>query len=171
MQIIMTKYAGLSGTLRLLKENRQRLAGRFNRMFMEETERLSGLLSTQAEERLVRESGDCAVYAVGDGGIYPVLWELWTESGFGFEVDLRRIPFKQHTVEICDYLDVNPFVIDGGGALVIVTDRTLALLEKLREGKIPARVIGRIAENKDKKLFRGETVGYLNRPETYESTI
>ena len=170
MHIIMTKYAGLAGTIKLADENRQRLAERFNRIFLAETEALSKLISTQTEKQIAGESGS-AVYPVGEYGVYPALWRIWTESGFGFTIDLGDIPFRQHTVEICDFLGMNPFAIDGGGSLLIVTGEPIELMGSFVNAGIPSRIVGRITANKDKKLFRGETVGYLNRPETYSESI
>ncbi len=33
------------------------------------------------------------------------MWELAQRAGVGLEIDLKKIPLKQETVEICEFLE------------------------------------------------------------------
>ena len=40
-------------------------------------------------------------------------------AGVGLEVDLKKIPIRQETVEICNYFGVNPYQIMSSGSMMI----------------------------------------------------
>ena len=44
------------------------------------------------------------MHDITEGGIFGALWEIGEASGTGITADLRKIPIKQETVEICEVL-------------------------------------------------------------------
>ncbi len=111
---------------------------------------------------------DACVLGLAEGGILGALWKAAEQAGAGLEVDLRRIPIRQETVEICEYFDVNPYYLDSTGASLIGTDQAGALAAALIEGGIPAAVIGRVTAGRKRLIRNGENISYLNRPQPDE---
>ena len=96
------------------------------------------------------------------------LWELAGYYGRGMRVKLRDIPVKQETIEICEVLEVNPYHLLSGGCALLVADNGYRLCEELRELGFAASVIGRTMPDHDKAIINGDSVGFLNRPQTDE---
>lgn len=49
------------------------------------------------------KSGVGAMHDVTEGGIFGALWEMAEASGVGLEIDLKKIPLRQETVEVCEF--------------------------------------------------------------------
>ncbi|HPU63013.1 MAG TPA: hydrogenase maturation factor, partial [Mobilitalea sp.] len=71
-------------------------------------------------------------------------------------------------VEICEFFDINPYMLISGGCLLIVTDRGNLLTDRLIAEGIPATVIGRITEGNDRILLNGEERRFLEPPKADE---
>ncbi len=59
------------------------------------------------------------MHDVTEGGIFGALWEMAESSGIGLEIDLKKIPLKQETVEICELFDINPYGLIASGAMLM----------------------------------------------------
>ena len=57
-----------------------------------------------------------AMHDVTEGGIYGALWELAEASGVGLEIDLKAIPIRQETVEVCEQFHLNPYQLISSGS-------------------------------------------------------
>lgn len=163
-EIILTKWVGLEGTLRLLDEKREELERRFSGGFLEELRSLKGEIFVGREIEVIREAGIRGICPVAGGGILAALWDLALESGCGLEADLRALAIRQETVELCEYFRLNPYQLAGTGSLLIAADNGEALAETLRKTRVPAAVIGRLTQGRDKILRNGEEIRYLDRP-------
>ncbi|MCC8168344.1 MAG: hypothetical protein LIO37_03275, partial [Clostridiales bacterium] len=108
---------------------------------------------------------DVAMYEVGEGGIYAALWRMAEESGAGLEIHLRQIPIRQETVEVCEFLDINPYQLLSGGCLLVGTYHAMELLQRLEQERIPAVRIGRATNGNDRILTDDGQVRYLERPQ------
>jgi hydrogenase maturation factor len=82
----------------------------------------------------------------------------------GLEVDLKKIPVRQETIEICEYFDVNPYELYSAGALLIGTEHGESLVRELAQCQIPAVVIGQVTDQTGRVIRNGEDVRYLDRP-------
>ena len=58
------------------------------------------------------------------------------------DVDLRRIPIRQETIEVCERLDVDPYKLEAKGSVLIGTAQGDALVRELEAHGIHAAVIG-----------------------------
>jgi len=110
------------------------------------------------------KSGVCGVHTVSRGGILAGLWEMAQEAGVGLEVDLRRIPVRQETIEICEFLGENPYELLSGGCLLMTAEDGNALAAALLGEEIPAVVIGRTTGGNDRVLYNEGRKRYLNKP-------
>ena len=58
---------------------------------------------------MAEEAGASARYLMGEGGFLSALWKMAEASGAGLSADLRSVPIRQETIEICEIFDVNPY--------------------------------------------------------------
>ncbi len=84
------------------------------------------------------------------------------------EVDLRKIPVRQETIEICEYFDINPYNVLSGGSFLIAARDGAALAEELSHQDIPTAVIGRMTKGNDRILWNAGNKRFLDRPQRDE---
>ena len=135
---------------------------------MERAKGFDTYLSVLPEAALAAEFGISAMHDVTEGGIYGALWEMAEASGIGLEIDLKAIPIRQETVEICEYFGLNPYYLISSGCMLMAGDRGHDLVRELEKAKIPAAVIGKAVEGKTRRILNGEEEAYLERPRTDE---
>ena len=162
--ILLTKYVGLAGTAILSKMEQRKLEERLPSYIVENGISLEKEISVLPESRIAMEVGVTGMHDVSRGGIFSALWELAEKGNVGIEVDLKKIPVRQETIEICEVLGVNPYELYGAGSLLIVTDKGNQLLYELEKQQIPAAIIGKITEENGKVILNGEEVRFLDRP-------
>jgi len=162
--ILLTKYVGLAGTAILSKMEQSKLEERLPSYIVENGISLEKEISVLPESRIAMEVGVTGMHDVSRGGIFSALWELAEKGNVGIEVDLKKIPVRQETIEICEVLGVNPYELYGAGSLLIVTDKGNQLLYELEKQQIPAAIIGKITEENGKVILNGEEVRFLDRP-------
>ncbi len=166
--ILVTKWIGIEGTSIIAKEKEQELKGHFSESFVETAKGFDQYLSVLPESRIAVEHGVSAMHDVTEGGIYGALWEVAEASGIGLEIDLKAIPIRQETVEICEYFELNPYYLISSGCMLMAADRGHDLVRKLEAAGIPAAVIGKAAEGKARRIWNGGEESYLERPKTDE---
>ena len=148
--IVMTKWAALEGTWLLASETGERLRERFPERILETARSTRKLLSVRREAEI---AGHSIMEDLAEGGILAALWRLSEHTKKGFRVDLLSVPLLQETIEITDYLGINPYEMRSAGSLLIVTDEPERMIEALENESIPAAVIGRMTEDRDKLLM------------------
>ncbi len=166
--IVMTGFIALEGTARLAGEQRERLLRTLPEELLNEAESFLNYLTRVPEAAAVVRHGATAMITVGDGGIMTALWTLAAYSGTGMRVNLRSIPVKQETIEICETLELNPYHLLSGGCALLTADNGYRLCAELGESGVEASVIGRITADNDKVIVNGDSLGFLNRPQTDE---
>ncbi len=167
--IVMAGYAAQRGTVKLAAQHREELLARFNPAFIapvleNETNHSYDVLPAV---KIAADQGASAMYAVGDGGVFTALWEMAKRGGLGLCVRQKAIPIRRETIEICDFLDKDPYQILGTGALLIATDHGQLLMEELAGAGIPAAVIGFFTDNADRVIISHEEKRFLE-PFRYE---
>ena len=166
--ILMAGETGLGGTTVLLRAFRDELAGRFPQtMLADAGEFEKRSLVTEAAFTAWKD-GALAVHDVSSGGILAALWEMSEYLQTGFEAGLRDILLRQETVEICEYLGLNPYQLYGQGSLLIAADTDAAaqrIIRDLGKAGIPAAVIGRTVKGAGRVLVNGEDRQYLEKPQ------
>jgi hydrogenase maturation factor len=149
--IVMTKWAGIEGTAIIAEELRERLAPVFGREFLERASSLIEYLSVLPEARVLRKVAN-AMHDPTEGGILNGLHEMADVSGLGFRVYAERIPIREETKAICEFLGVNPLALISSGVLIASVPRDYAgkAVEELLSLGINASIIG--------EFLRGERV-------------
>lgn len=168
MDIIVTKWIGLEGTSILAKEKKRELLTHFSESFIHQAQKFDEMLSVIPEAKAAVLSGVGAMHDVTEGGIFGALWEMAESSGVGLEIDLKQIPLKQETVEICEFFGINPYELISSGAMLMAAEDGTRLVMDLKKAGIFATVIGKATEGNDRILYNGEERRFLEPPKTDE---
>ena len=164
--IVISKWIGLEGTIRLARERGDELCTRYPVRMVEEAAAYDRYLSIIPEAATAMKSGVCGMHDVSRGGVFGALWELAQRAGVGLEIDLKKIPVKQETIEICEFFGLNPYELLSGGCLIMTAKDGSTLVEALEREDIPAAVVGRTTKSNDRVIYNDDEKRYLDRPKT-----
>ena len=171
--VVMTKWMGLEGTAVLAQEKEAELLERYPFSITTAAKGFEKYLPILPEAATALKSGATAIHDMRNGGVFGGLYELAGRLGVGLSIDLKKIPVKQETIEICEFFDLNPYGLLSGGSLLIVAEDGDGMVKALQEAGIPAAVIGRTTDNNDKVLHNGEEIRFLEpaRPDEIGKVI
>lgn len=167
-EIVMTKWAGLEGTAIIASAKEAELKAKYPATFIDGAKKLIDNISVVPEAKIAREAFVTSMHDVTEGGIFGALWEIGAASKVGLEVDLKKILLKQETVEICEFYDINPYMLISSGCMLIITDKANQLVDQLKTNGIAAAVIGRITEGNDRVIINEEERRFLEPPKSDE---
>lgn len=162
--IVVSKWIALEGTAVLATYDAPRLASRYPRRLTEEAAAFERYLSVLPEAGIALRAGVSAMHDASEGGIFRALWELAESAGTGLRVELKKLPIRQETVEICEFYRLNPYVLLSGGSLVMTAADGNALVQALEHAGIPASLVGKITGDHDRVILNGEETRFLERP-------
>jgi len=166
--VVVSKWIGLEGTSIIAKEKEAELLTKYPSHLVDEAKAFDRFLSIIPEAATAVKSGVTAMHDVTEGGIFGALWELAESSGVGLEIDLKRIPVKQETIEVCEFFEINPYELISSGSLLMVTDDGYDLVKKLEKENISATVIGKIRSGNDRVVINDEERRFLEPPKSDE---
>lgn len=166
--IVITKWIGLEGTSILAKEKEDELLSKFPRHLVDEAKEYDRMMSVIPEAAIAVKSNVSAMHDITEGGVFGALWELAESAGVGLTVDLKKLPIKQATVEICNYYDINPYELMSSGSMLMAVDNGHDLVRALEQEQIHAVVVGKVTDSNDKIVINGEETRFLEPPKTDE---
>lgn len=170
MDIVMTKWTGLYGGAVLAKLKKDELMKRFPKSYIETAESYMQYTSLMPElsviEAAVAEHPDCiyAAHDVSNGGVFGALWQLLSACNIGAEFPVENIRMKQEIIEVCEFFDISPYMMNGQGSLLLLSKDGEYLVEVMHEAGIEANVIGKTIESKDRKIIVGDEERFLVPP-------
>lgn len=172
MDVVMSKWIGLQGTAKIAEAKKDELEKRLPPRMIAEAAKYNRYMSILTEARIAMSAEVCAMHDISGGGIFRALWELAEVAQTGIRIDLKKIPVKQETIEICEVFGLNPYELISGGAGLFVTEDGEALVEKLAAEGIGAAVIGKLTDDNDRVIVThtedGDEIRFLDRPRTDE---
>lgn len=166
--VVVTKWIGLEGTSILAKEYEKELTERFPARMIFEAKQYDRFLSVVPEAAPAVKSGVSAMHDVTEGGIFGALWEMAEASHVGLEIDIKKIPIKQETIEICNFFDINPYGLMSSGSMLMAAPDGNALVHELSKAGISAAIIGKFTDSNDRVIINGENRRFLEPPKTDE---
>lgn len=166
--IVITKWIGLEGTSILAKEKGQELLKRYPAHMVETARSFDQYLSVLPEAAIAVETGVTAMHDVTEGGIFGALWELAESSGVGLEIDLKQIPIRQETVEVCEFFGINPYQLISSGSMLMATADGNRLVRELERQGIHGVVAGKVTQGKDRVILNEGERRFLEPPKTDE---
>lgn len=166
--IVVTKWVGIEGTSIIAKEKEEELLKKLPESLVETAKSFDQYISVVKEAAIAARAGVSAMHDVTEGGIFGALWEMAEASGIGLEIDLKKIPIRQETVELCECFDLNPYGLISSGAMLMASDNGYDLVRALEKEGIKATVIGKAAKGKDRVVMNEEELRYLEPPKSDE---
>lgn len=166
--IVVSKWIGLEATTILAKEKKDKLRTVFSEDFIQTAKEFEQYLSVVPDARAAKAFGVSAMHDITEGGVFGALWEMAAGACVGLDIDIRKIPIRQETVEICEFFNLNPYIIMSSGSMMIAADDGAGLVQAMKAAGIEAAVIGKATAGNDRILRNGDDVRYLDKPQTDE---
>ena len=151
--LVVTKWVGLEGTSIIATEFEKELKKRLPVSIVDESQKFASLLSVVKDSRVAMQVGVSAMHDVTEGGLC---------------VDLKKIPIRQETIEICEFFNLNPYQLISSGSMLIGTDHGSQLVDALAKEGIHASVIGKAVEGNDRVIFNDGEKRFLEPPKADE---
>ncbi|MDO4478075.1 MAG: AIR synthase family protein [Lachnospiraceae bacterium] len=167
-QLVVTKAVGIESTAILADVKGEELRRVFPAEVVARAAAMADDLSVIPESRIAMQFPVTSMHDITEGGIFGALWEVGAGSDLGLQVDLKKIPIRQETIEICEHFDINPYMAMSSGSMLITTPEGDALVEALQAAGINAAVIGEMTEGNGRIITNGEDVRYLDKPQVDE---
>ncbi|MCR4604833.1 MAG: hypothetical protein K5639_02430 [Eubacterium sp.] len=166
--IVVSRWIGLYGTANIAATGEEYIKDALPQSIIDAAKKFTSYFIDESEFQIAFGAGAKIVGQVDEAGIFAALWNLGERVDMGLEVSLERIPIRQETIEICEVLDLNPYLLLSGGAMIAVVTNGALLADRFEEVGIPATVIGYLNDTKAKTVKSGDKVRYLNPPEEDE---
>ena len=169
-EIVLVKWIGMEGTLRIMREEGERLSERFAPGFLDKIEKMRNEIFSEKAMEIARETGASAMHPIVEGGILAALWDMAEGAGIGLSVEMKKMTVRQETIEVCEVFHLNPYQLTSTGAVLVVTPKGEELKEKLTREGIPAEIIGHTTEGNDRIIWGAGEKRFLDRPAPDELT-
>ena len=124
MDIVMTKWTGLYGGAILAKTRKDELVTRYPESYIDiaasymKHTSLIPELNVIKRVYLMRRTSIYAAHDVSNGGVFGALWQLLSACNVGAQIPVKNIPMKQEIIEVCEYFNINPYMMNGQGSLL-----------------------------------------------------
>ena len=159
--VIVIGNLAIEGTAVLAVEQEEVLKERFQESFLQRAKDTIEDICMVKEAAAAIKSGVSMLKEAREGGIFGALWELAESSGVGLEIDLRKLPVRQETIEVCEALHRNPYELVSRGCLLAGCDNGNDTIKQLAEAGIHAVYIGKITEGNDRIIWNEDEKRYL----------
>lgn len=168
--IVVTKWIALSGSAMLAEDKGGDIKKKYPPFIIDAGLSFGKMdyLSVASEAQIADSNEALLTHDISSGGIFAALWELGQMTGLGMDIDLKKIPIRQETVEITDVFDVNPYLLASAGALLIVAQDGNKMVSALEKEGIPGVVIGRLTQGNERIIRNEDETRYLDLPQSDE---
>lgn len=163
-ELVLVKWLGVEGMLRIADEKGDELRQRFAPVFIRQIQSWRKELFAGKELEIARRMGAVSIRQIAEGGIFAALWDLAKETDCGLDLDMKRMSVLQETIEVCEQYRLNPYQLTSAGSFLMAAADGKVLADALCENQLQASIIGRLTAGNDKIIHNGEDVRYLDRP-------
>lgn len=158
--IIFAGYAGTAGAGAIASARREELLLRYPKDYIQAVIDEANSERTEEQTQIIRSM---PYYTdAGRGGIFEALWSMAGALDSGFIINLNRIPVRSSTVELCEYFDINPYMLYSCGTAIFITEHETAVIDRLREAGCSAVSIGYLTDGNGKFIRNGEGIRCLD---------
>ena len=168
LDLVVAGTVGREGAAMLAAEYAKRLEERYAPSYIEAAKHLFDDGSMTAVADILQEKEVVSVHDVREGGIFAALWEMAAAANVGLSVDLKEIPIKQHTIEVCEYFNLNPYMLRSGGTLLFACANGARIVEQLQKAGVAAAVIGQTTSGNDRLIRYDDEARFLEPPKMDE---
>lgn len=159
MDVLVTRYIGIRGTAILAREYRDDLVNRYPKWLIDEACQFDSYLNSSDSQL----SDENVIYSkeYTEFGVFEALFQMSRELKCGLEINIKDIPIKQETVEICEFTGVNPYALYAGYSSVVVAKDGKKAVEFYEKNEIPATIVGTTTKDNDKIVINEDERGFL----------
>jgi hydrogenase expression/formation protein HypE len=144
--ILLTKWIGIGGVRKIIEEKKLEIRERYRDEVIDTAYGKREYMMIGDEAKLGAQAGVSYMLPLSYGGVYAGLNDLADLTGYGFDVDFRKIPVCQEIIEICEMYDINPYELESSGCLLMTFDPDCDIIRMLYDEGISAHIIGKVAE-------------------------
>jgi len=155
-KLILTKGAGIEGTAILASEAYSQLKKKINESLLQSAIRFYDKISVVKDAILAFNVGGVnAMHDPTEGGVAGGIHEMADAANLGVKIFEAKILIPQETLEICDFLEIDPLQLISSGALLIAArpHSSYKIIEELKRHNIQAEIIGEFLENPEERLL------------------
>lgn len=167
-EIIMTNAAALEGTYIMTMCRKEDILKRYSETYYDKCLVKADELFTGDTAKKAAELGASYIHNLSCGGVYNGLWELAQYCKMGLTADLKKIPVRQETIELCELFELNPYQMASNGSLLITAPAECRMAEKLKEYGTAAQVIGILTASNDRIIRNDDEQRFLEEPKSDE---
>lgn len=156
-------HAGMAGIGLLASSGEKALTKQYTQGFIRQAQKFLDELSL----RPVKEALDkmpVTIYPIQEGGVLTALWNFADGANVGLDIDMKKIPIRQESVEISEFFSINPYQLLGDGACLIATREPERVCAALSQAGMKSQAIGQITDQNAKIIRRDDEVRYLDKP-------
>ena len=170
LDIVMTKWTGLYGGAYLAGVKRDELLTRYPASYIDTCASYMKYTSLMGELEVIRTMPEAvrdSIYAahdVSNGGVFGALWQILSACNVGAEIPVSAIPMKQEIIEVCEYYNLNPYMLNGQGSILMVCDKGQDVADVMIDAGINAVVLGQTKAGKKRIVTIGEEERFLVAP-------
>ena len=168
LDLVVAGTVGREGAAMLAVEYAKRLEERYAPSYIEAAKHLFDDSSMTVVADILQEKEVISVHDVREGGIFAALWEMAAAANVGLSIDLKNIPIKQHTIEVCEYFNLNPYMLRSGGTLLLACTNGARVVEQLKNVGVEAAVIGQTTAGNDRLIRYDDEARFLEPPKMDE---
>ncbi|MEM1540280.1 MAG: AIR synthase family protein [Candidatus Bathyarchaeia archaeon] len=156
-KLILTKSAGIEGTAILATEcyNLLLKMGVDDRLLKSAQKFFEKISVVKDGITAFKTGGVDAMHDPTEGGVLGGIHEMADASNLGVKVFEEKIPVAEETAEICKLLEIDPLQLISSGAMLIAAkpEYTELIIEKLKEKRIKASVIGEFLKDSNERIM------------------
>ena len=168
LDLVTVGTIGREGAAMIATEHANRLEERYAPSYIETAKHLFDDGSMSAVSDILQEREVISIHDVREGGIFAALWEMAAAKNVGLSVDLKNIPIRQHTIEVCEYFNLNPYMLRSGGTLLLACANGARIVEQLKNAGVQAAVIGQTTAGNDRLIRYDDEARFLEPPKMDE---
>ena len=168
LDLVIAGTIGREGAAMIATEHANRLEERYAPSYIETAKHLFDDGSMSAVSDILQEREVISIHDVREGGIFAALWEMAAAKNVGLSVDLKNIPIRQHTIEVCEYFNLNPYMLRSGGTLLLACANGARIVEQLKNAGVQAAVIGQTTAGNDRLIRYDDEARFLEPPKMDE---
>ena len=87
--------------------------------------------------------------------------KLAEASNVGLEIDIKKIPVRQETIELAEFFGMNPYKMISSGTMLMAAEDGNQLVRELEKAGIKATIIGKATEGNDRVLLNEDEKRFL----------
>lgn len=150
--LLMTGYAGMFGISLIAASKKEELMSRFAESYIREAVIQKENLDITHAAETAALSGAIYMHDISFGGVYGAVSQTAEAAKLGICLEHEKVPVRQEGIELCEFYNLNPYLLLGTGALLIACSKEDAgrMEEALAKEGISASVIGTFTEQKEK---------------------